>query len=116
MSNVEPEACYKHVILWHLLPNSARKRPILSMLVNDRQINGTLLKIKLFQNIRINILISSYKLNEHTSRSRDRTTDITASCIDGNITLASMVSVAVVSDGLTSLLVMFAEKQQMESK
>lgn len=113
MSN---QACYKHVILWHLLPNSARTRPILSMLVNDRQINGRLLKIKLFQNIRINILISSDELNEHTSRSRDRTADITASCIDGNITLALMVSVAVVSDGLTSLLVMFAEKQQIESK
>ena len=53
---------------------------------------------------------------EHTSRSRDRTADITASCIDGNITVLSMVSVAVVPDGLTRLLVMFAEKQQIESK
>ena len=51
---------------------------------------------------------------KHTAWSRARTADITASCIDGNITWRGIASMAPFPEEFSSLLIRFAVREGQE--
>ena len=51
-----------------------------------------------------------------TAKSRDRTADMTASCIEGNITWWSIAEIAAFPDELPSLLVIIAAKEEYDKE